>query len=412
MTEEQIKQTKQRFQEDKIDYLDPSYDKAFKKIVFYSGQEISHSIVKAFLGCISPNTLLSFRKIQELSEAVDNKAASGIGQQNLLTDCAMEVDEIKLSNQPPNHHHHHNNNNAEVVDILKKRGKCKIDIEMQRKSQSSIGTRLVWYISKMFSEQQMVPSGSKQQIPLPVLGYVLCLWGTTFELFEEIGKIVADKESNSPSGQYILRINLGELGSTIKLDTEKRQERLKKLKTRFRQGIINYFSLQNQISPIKKNKSENLKTFSDLKESKKSNDLEKNVRTLYEWLCFFRCAHLMSKKQVKELFDENVKKAYKIMEIDKMDSDYLVEQVYDGWGRIAAEEQAQAAEARANKAEEELKNIKQYLQTQGIKIPDFNNSAEQVQPKEGKKLAEKQPQVAKSSTSKISPRKSSKVSKG
>lgn len=350
LPDNQVSEIEKSLKQDKIFYFDPSYDKAFKRIVCHSEADISRSILDSFLSLVCPKKLLSVRESAVLSEAVSGSAASGGGGQNLLADCVFDVKGISLPDSvsaSPDV----KQNNEDIAWMLSTRGQCRIEIEMQRKNQAHINTRLLMYLSKMFSEQNM----SAASTPLPVVGFALCAWGSRSGLSKEVVRSVTGEKSKGkdPSGMYGAEIFLGTCSPATKgvenLGESERRDSRKKFKERLRRELINHCQLGGEMVATRVSKQQegnnDKVTFSDLKQ-KALSLTDERVRSLYEWLCFFGGATLMDIEKVKNLLDENVQAAYKLMEIeDIMNKEYVIDQVYDVWGRRAAEEELEATKA-------------------------------------------------------------------
>jgi hypothetical protein len=287
---------------------------------------------------------------------VSATAASGNREeQNLLADCVLEIEVEKTTSwQDRVRDTRDHPDSKSIHNMLGKRKKVIFDVEMQRASQPHIVTRLSEYVSHLSFGQLMIPVGPNKSIPFPVFGVALCMWGSESPLIRRLGGYLPAENVDDPSGTCLAQLRLGTLtkGSSI-YDQDQRKELRKKLKKRIRKELIENFPI-GAVVASKAEKNRNQATFSQLKLAP-ADTVRYAVRILYEWLCFFRCAPLMTSGGVSRLLSRSVKEAYNIMKIKEIKEDYALEQVSSIWDaketeeKLSETEQKLAAEAEKNK---------------------------------------------------------------
>jgi hypothetical protein len=204
-----------------------------------------------------------------------------------------------------------------IHSMITSRGQFNIDVEIQRANQTQMGTRLVWYVSKGFSSQYI--DVDNDVIPIPFLGFCLCMWWNKRPLVERVALGITGQRSskNLQSGILAMNLYLGTLLSSIDKVLPKDQ-RLKQLKGRLKSEIVVFFGLVDSKSFSKSKFSSNKKN--------SISSLNGRIRSLYEWLCFWVAAPLMSKERVDKLIDPNVKSAYKLIDRDSAGKDFVQEE--------------------------------------------------------------------------------------
>lgn len=348
---------RQKFLDQIITHSTPTTDNEFKRVFLHTVNEngeniIGRSFADALLKLSMPNTNLSVRKVNVISENVDGvfknfylavKDFIDVPEtQNLRVDalyCADVNDPRRDARLPQ----------TRSENIIQK--PAYILGEMQVAPQD-FGARLISYMSKIFGS--CTTALKANQVPIPTYGVGLCMWnGTSF--CEDLGRLSSDNVKNKLNFTEIMgrTIFLGKCEEISPQATRRSiDQQLETKRQWLKSNAVRYFKPANKLQGKDLSKLNVLNT--------EFNSLSVEEKKVYLWLEFITCAHLMTDDIIDSslscLSEERDKKpfkdAYEAIKINLGDQNMNATEIKKKWpdlwgfGELAeiAKEEAETAD--------------------------------------------------------------------
>lgn len=354
--------------DDRVYYEKTTTDASFRKIFNASGKDakqMTADFLTSILKIQFPDRDLSTRDVKLQSSDINSEIRSKSDAEHDATPATkstakpqnLEVDALFSAEVDKFYGEEHN---TRTISML---------VEMQV-SKQEFGTRLIHYASIELGKQKInLDNGN---VPNPVVAVGLCMWsgGKFFTRQESLSSYSLDAEDTPSSKSTSTHLQ------TVFLDTVKRygiEDNLRlKARNSLKKKVVAYFTKKADISSEELNAAYN-----------KLSDREKSV---YEWLEFVSCGHLMTPADVEQLTNEHVRKAYNMNIIHSNDIARIQE-------TMTLDEAKEAKKNLENQLRETAKSWATLVQNKTIGLKDVN--PEEVRDMVKKILAERKAEVTK-----------------